>query len=86
MVDRCWYLCEGSYPLSELGLHLRQSLGLADGLLQLLFSQLKLLLELPVSVFSLQQTNQKQTVIGKQAEDSSVLHPGLRVFLLSSTR
>lgn len=53
MADRCWYLCEGSYPLSELGLHLRQSLGLADGLLQLLFSQLQLLLELPVSVFSL---------------------------------
>lgn len=77
-MGRSSYLGEGSYPLSQLCFHLRQSLCLSDGLLQLLLSQLQFLLELPVSVLSLQQTKQKQTVISEHVKDS-VLHPGLGV-------
>lgn len=51
------YLCESSNSLSELGFHLRQRLSLADGLLQLLLSQLQLLLELAVFVFTLEETH-----------------------------
>lgn len=51
------YLGESSDPLGQLGLHLRQGLCLADGLLQLLLSQLQLLLELAVFVFTLPETH-----------------------------
>ena len=47
------YLGEGSPPLRQLGLHLRESLRLPQGLLQLLLGQLQALLQLAVLVLSL---------------------------------
>ena len=50
------YLGEGGHSLGQLRLHLGQSLRLADGLLQLLLSHLQFLLDVPVPLLHLQQT------------------------------
>lgn len=48
------YLREGRYPLRQLGLDLRQRLGLPHRLLQLLLGELQPLLQLPVLLLHLQ--------------------------------
>lgn len=51
------YLREGRYPLRQLGLDLRQRLGLPHRLLQLLLGELQPLLQLPVLLLHLQTTS-----------------------------